>query len=107
MRESNAPLSGISIPTMQLSHYVRSLKAILIIPIKYCITILTIAFLLCERVYAVESANSPVQDRWTPERAQAWYNALPWLVGADFIPSTAINQLEMWQSGTFDPATIN
>ena len=92
---------------MQLSHYVRSLKAILIIPIKYCITVLTIAFLLCERVYAVESANSPVPDRWTPERVQAWYNVHPWLVGAKFIPSTAINQLEMWQSGTFDPATIN
>lgn len=29
-----------------------------------------------------------------------------WLVGCNFIPSTAINQLEMWQADTFDPATI-
>jgi hypothetical protein len=28
-------------------------------------------------------------------------------VGANFIPSTAINQLEMWQADTFDPQTID
>jgi hypothetical protein len=28
-------------------------------------------------------------------------------VGADFLPSTAINELEMWQADTFDPATID
>ena len=30
-----------------------------------------------------------------------------WRYGANFIPSTAINQLEMWQAETFDPATID
>jgi hypothetical protein len=45
-------------------------------------------------------------DRWTTERASAWYAAQPWLVGCNFIPSTAINQLEMWQADTFDPDTI-
>jgi hypothetical protein len=30
----------------------------------------------------------------------------PWLVGCNFIPSNAVNQLEMWQEGTFDPVTI-
>ncbi len=29
-----------------------------------------------------------------------------WRCGANFIPSTAVNQLEMWQADTFDPATI-
>lgn len=29
-----------------------------------------------------------------------------WRFGANFIPSTAINQLEMWQEETFDPVTI-
>lgn len=29
-----------------------------------------------------------------------------WRFGANFIPSTAINQLEMWQEDTFDPVTI-
>ena len=30
-----------------------------------------------------------------------------WLRGANFIPSTAINQLEFWQEETFDPETID
>lgn len=46
-------------------------------------------------------------ERWTPERAHEWYDALPWLVGCNFTPSTAINQLEMWQADTFDPETID
>lgn len=45
--------------------------------------------------------------RWTEEKANDWYARQPWLVGADFIPSTAINQLEMWQADTFDPGTID
>ncbi len=46
-------------------------------------------------------------QRWTAARAWDWYNAQPWLVGANFTPSTASNQLEMWQAETFDPATID
>ncbi|SFS05760.1 Cellulase (glycosyl hydrolase family 5) [Granulicella pectinivorans] len=44
------------------------------------------------------------QKRWTPEQANAWYAKQPWLVGANFIPSDAINQLEMFQAATFNPA---
>ena len=52
---------------------------------------------------------SPVDAaaRWTPEKAQAWQREAGWLVGANFAPSTAINQLEMWQEDTFDPETID
>jgi GNAT superfamily N-acetyltransferase len=39
-------------------------------------------------------------------KAREWYEAQPWLVGCNFIPSTAINQLEMWQADTYDPSTI-
>ena len=45
-------------------------------------------------------------DRWTPAAAQAWYKAQPWLVGCNFTPSTAVNQLEMWQAESFDAACI-
>ena len=45
-------------------------------------------------------------SRWSEERAARWYAEQPWLVGCNFTPSTAINQLEMWQAATFDPATI-
>lgn len=44
---------------------------------------------------------------WTKEQAKTWYAGQPWLVGSNFTPSTAINQLEMWQPETFDTATIN
>ena len=45
--------------------------------------------------------------RWSNEKANAWHARQPWLTGCNFIPSTAINQLEMWQAETFDPVTIN
>jgi hypothetical protein len=45
--------------------------------------------------------------RWTIEKANAWYGNQPWQVGCNFIPSTAINQLEMWQEESFDPGTID
>jgi hypothetical protein len=44
---------------------------------------------------------------WTRERARAWADSTGWLVGSNFGPSTAINQLEMWQAATFDPRTID
>lgn len=46
-------------------------------------------------------------SRWTAEMANAWYARQPWLVGANFLPSTAGNQLEMFQAATWDPNTID
>ena len=45
--------------------------------------------------------------RWTAAQANAWYARQPWLVGVNYLPANAINQLEMWQDDTFDPATID
>jgi hypothetical protein len=45
--------------------------------------------------------------QWTAEQANAWHAKQPWLVGCNFGPSTAINQLEMWQADTWDPKTID
>ncbi len=42
--------------------------------------------------------------RWSETKANTWYAAQPWLVGADYIPSDAINQLEMFQAATWNPA---
>ena len=52
-------------------------------------------------------ASDDVPGRWDVDRAWAWYRRLPWIVGCNFIPSTASNQLEMWQAETFDPGTID
>ena len=45
--------------------------------------------------------------RWSNKQAWQWYDSQPWLVGCNFSPSTAINQLEMWQEDTFDLETID
>lgn len=45
--------------------------------------------------------------QWTAEQANAWYAKQPWLVGGNYTPRTAINQLEMWQAETWDPKTID
>lgn len=47
-----------------------------------------------------------MNQRWSVARARAWRAEQPWRVGCNFLPSTAINQLEMFQAETFDPATI-
>ena len=48
-----------------------------------------------------------LKNRWSREKAAEWYKKHDWISGANFIPSTAINQLEMWQEETFDPETID
>lgn len=45
--------------------------------------------------------------RWSESEAADWYAKQPWLVGANYIPATAINELEMWQAATFDPKRID
>lgn len=47
-----------------------------------------------------------MSHRWSREKASEWYRGLPWMVGCNFIASTAINQLEMWQADTWDPLAI-
>lgn len=46
-------------------------------------------------------------NRWSADRANSWYQAQGWPVGANFITSTAVNQLEMFQPGTYDPRRID
>jgi Cellulase (glycosyl hydrolase family 5) len=53
------------------------------------------------------TATAATAPAWTPKQANDWYTRQPWLVGSNFIPSTAINELEMWQADTFDLPTID
>lgn len=46
-------------------------------------------------------------SRWSEAQANAWYARQPWLVGADYINRGSINELEMWQAATFDPAQMD
>jgi hypothetical protein len=46
-------------------------------------------------------------QRWRAAAARDWYSEQGWLVGSNYIPATAINELEMWQADTFDPQRID
>ena len=46
-------------------------------------------------------------SRWPEQKANAWYARQPWLIGSNYVPKSAINQLEMWQEATFDPVEID
>lgn len=70
-------------------------------------TIITTLTVICSICTLFTANSKPIEGRWSEEKANEWYAELPWLVGANFVPSTAINQLEMWQGDTFDPITID
>ena len=57
-------------------------------------------------VLSATAALSQTQ-RWSEQKANDWYAHQPWLVGSNYIPKSAINELEMWQEATFDPTQID
>ena len=67
-----------------------------------CLTLAAAAVLAA----APASAQSASTVRWTSEQAKRWYVAQPRMLGANYVPATAVNELEMWQAATFDPARI-
>ena len=67
-----------------------------------------IALLLGAAVATLFAADlAEARPRWTEAQAKAWYAEQPWLVGANYTPASAINQLEMWQAATWDPKRID
>ncbi|WP_025295235.1 cellulase family glycosylhydrolase [Sphingomonas sanxanigenens] len=64
-----------------------------------------LAGLLASGAVLVPAAEA--RPRWTAAEANAWYAKQPWLVGANYTPASAINQLEMWQAETWDPRRID
>jgi hypothetical protein len=54
-----------------------------------------------------QAAVAAAAGRWTEAQANAWHARQGVLVGANYVPATAINELEMWQADTFDPARID
>ena len=61
---------------------------------------------LCALLATIATATSGIAQhpaRWSAEKANTWYAQQPWLVGANYVPSDAINQLEMFQAATWNP----
>lgn len=66
-------------------------------------------FLTAILMFAVSAAGGAGARtvRWTEKKANDWYAQQPWLVGSNYIPRSAINELEMWQEATFNPEQID
>lgn len=54
-----------------------------------------------------QEGDNTLEKRWSIKEVEDWYQNQDWMIGANFIPSTAINQLEMWQETSFDSETID
>lgn len=70
-------------------------------PMKFRSSLIALA-LAAASLLPVHAQSRPA--RWSETKANEWYAQQPWLVGANFIPSDAINELEMFQAATFNPA---
>ena len=69
--------------------------------------LLIIALLPATGCLTEGKSQNGVASMWSQQQARDWYDDQPWLVGCNYLPSTACNQLEMWQADTFDPETID
>lgn len=58
-------------------------------------------------LFLVMAADAPGRERWTAVQANDWYSAQPWMMGVNYIPADADNELEMWQAATFNPERID
>jgi Cellulase (glycosyl hydrolase family 5) len=68
---------------------------------------LTLVSLLVAALLLAQEPGQIGPQRWTRDAANAWYARQPWLVGSNYIPSDAANELEMWQAATFNPKRID
>ena len=58
-------------------------------------------------LFLVTVVSAAPSEKWTDQQANDWYAKQPWLVGSNYNPASAINQLEMWQADSFDPRRID
>ncbi len=65
------------------------------------LSLILIAVVVCTNAAFSQTA------RWSEQQANDWYGRQPWLVGSNYVPKSAINELEMWQETSFDPAQID
>jgi hypothetical protein len=66
--------------------------------------LLTIVFL---SIVAANSVTAAPVEKWSAQKARVWYGKQPWLIGSNYNPASAINELEMWQADSFDPKRID
>lgn len=62
---------------------------------------------LIAAVTALFACGTGTPQRWSEEKANAWWAEQEWPVGCNYVPSYAINQFEFWQPETFDLEAID
>jgi len=68
---------------------------------------LSLLFFILYLLFFLPKSYAQNHRLWSKEKANLWYEKQPWPRGCNYIPSSAVNQLEMWQADTFDPKTID
>lgn len=76
-------------------------------PYRHASLLLALSFILTPvfPIHAQSTENTP--GKWSKQTANQWYAKEPWLVGSNYLPAYAVNELEMWQAATFDPKRID
>jgi len=69
--------------------------------------VIFVSLLLFSSLSFSQQRMTATGERWSEEKANEWYQRQPWLVGSNYIPADAINQLEMWQAPSFDSQQID
>lgn len=68
------------------------------------INILSVLAIVLLPIVSSTGAQEP-EGRWSVSQARAWQETQPWLIGCNFLPRSAVNDIEMWQE--FDAVTID
>ncbi len=58
-------------------------------------------------IISLAISSTSARPQWTVDQANQWWAKTGWFAGCNFVPSTAVNVLEMWQADTFDLNTID
>lgn len=72
--------------------------------LQYLSVFIFLTILLQNDSFAARTSKG--REIWSVKQANEWYARQGWLVGCNYIPGNAINQLEMWQESTFSEKTI-
>lgn len=88
-------------------YYIKILNNTSKMKLSFYATFLAIIIFSCNTPKPVVNSKEVNRGAWSSQKANTWYAAQPWYVGANFLPSSAINQLEMFRADSFDPLTID
>ncbi|MBN8885216.1 MAG: 1,4-beta-xylanase [Rudaea sp.] len=69
---------------------------------KRILLVLALSILAVAPLHAADGAA-----RWSEAKAKTWYAQQRWVLGSNYVPANAINELEMWQADTFDAERID